>query len=122
METRMKLRIPLLVVASLLLTVSLASAETAVPAQPLDLGQIISTPATPGCNATANPTLGSVPTILPAAATCGTCSTTICAGKALHSFCKFQSGRTYTCEAVLGNTCGGGTLTFDCSCWTGPLP
>lgn len=119
----MKLRIPLLVVASLLLTVSLASAETAAQAtaQPLDLGQI-STPAAPGCNVAAKPIPGMEPTALPAAATCGTCSATICAGKALHSFCKFQSGRTYTCEAVLGNTCGGGTLTFDCSCWTGPLP
>jgi hypothetical protein len=119
----MKLRIPLLALASLLVTGLLVSADPApqTPDPAFTLEQL-STPASPDCKAAATPNQGLVPTALPAAPTCGSCSESICAGSALHSFCRFQGGRTYTCEAVLGNRCGGGTLTFECTCWYGPLP
>lgn len=52
---------------------------------------------------------------------CGPCSETVCQGSTVDSICAFKNGRFYTCEAVLGERCSG-TLTFNCSCWYGPLP
>jgi hypothetical protein len=52
------------------------------------------------------------------AASCGPCSVTVCQGRSIGNGC--GSGRT--CQNAYGNNCGTTPLTFECLCWSGPLP
>ncbi len=114
----MKLRSTFLALAAVLLISSLASAsQTSMPADPasVNLATIFSAPASPGC---AEATLPSFePTPIAKAVGCGTCSDTICQGKQFGAFCKYQGGKTYTCQPAYV-VCS----ARDCECWTGPLP
>jgi hypothetical protein len=117
----MKLRSTFLFLAfaSLLLMGSLASADQAsMPAGPASasLAAIFSAPASPGCAEAALPSFEPTPADK-AAVLCGTCSDTICQGKQFGAFCKFQNGKTYTCQPAYV-VCS----PRDCECWTGPLP
>ena len=113
----MKLRFTVLAVA-LLLIASLASAtQISTPADraSADLAAIFAAPAPPdGADA-------KLPSFEPApvdkAVLCGSCSDTICQGKSFGAFCKFQNGKTYTCQPAYV-ICS----ARDCECWTGPLP
>lgn len=124
----MKLRLTLLSLVLLVLMGFLATAamaETAAAPEvpsPLAVGSPL-TPAvsSPGCSEATLPIFAPAPTnrVL---TNCGTCSDTICQGQPLHAVCGFKNGATYRCQNVLGDTCGAGTGTWQCTCWTGPLP
>ena len=114
----MKLRFTFLAFASLLLIGSLASAAPiSRPAESAStsLAAIFSNPASTDCAS------AKLPSFEPASADkalgCGSCSETLCQGKQFGAFCKFQGGRTYTCQPAY-IICG----PRDCECWTGPLP
>jgi hypothetical protein len=50
---------------------------------------------------------------------CGSCSVTICKGAAYNTVC--QGGtQVKRCIAAYGNNCTDGT--WQCQCWSGPLP
>ena len=50
---------------------------------------------------------------------CGSCSVTVCRGVGYNSIC--QGGtQVKHCIAAYGNDCGDGT--WQCQCWSGPLP
>lgn len=51
------------------------------------------------------------------ATSCGPCSDTLCQGKQFGQFCKFQSGRAYSCRFAIA-VCAAN----DCQYWTGALP
>ena len=121
----MKARTTLLLFASLLLVASLASAGTPAPA---DLGAIFAQPAMSSlagasCSASlaAIPLPGTAPhPIALTGATCGTCSRSPCVGATIGEACVVGEQRG-TCQPPLGNNCSGG-ITFQCQCWSGPLP
>jgi hypothetical protein len=119
----MRSRSVLFLFALLLMTASLASA--AVPAG-------MSTPATGVASSpedsSCNPLLAQlgISALDPAssaqdaaALACGACSVTICRGAVYNSIC--QGGTNVKrCIAAYGNSCTDGT--FQCQCWSGPLP
>ncbi len=124
----MKLRLTVLSLVLLVLMGFLATAAMAETAAAPEVPSALAvgsplTPAvsSPGCAEATLPIFAPAPTdrIL---TNCGTCSDTICRGQPLHANCGFKNGQTYKCQAVLGNTCGAGTGTWQCTCWTGPLP
>ena len=124
----MKRTAPLLLLTFVVLLAGVpASAATAAAAATPEapaLGLVANmspAPASPGCAAPLSG-VGTAPVRPAAFNTCGTCSQTVCQGAVLHSSCGYKNGHWYECEPVLGNTCGGGGLTWDCSCWYGPLP
>jgi hypothetical protein len=114
----MKLRAPFLAFAFLLTGTLTNAAQIAAPADPASasLAAIFSSPDSSDCQDAKLPSLQPAPTDK-AAIGCGGCSDTICQGKAFHSFCKVEGGKTYTCEPALF-VCS----SRDCQCWTGPLP
>lgn len=115
----MKLRFTFLAFASLLLIASLASAaQTSMPADSASatLAAIFSAPASPDCANAKLPSFEPIPDDK-AALNCGSCSDAPCVGQPVGTFCKFQNGKTYTCQHAYV------ICTFrDCECWTGPLP
>jgi hypothetical protein len=75
----------------------------------------------PGCGQEQQlPFLAPAPT--QKSATCGSCSSSPCAGYPVGTVCKYTLGKTYTCQDVYGGTCGGSPITLICDCWYGPLP
>ena len=112
----MKSRSIVTLFALLLLTASLASAATSVG---------LSTPATgeassddPSCNPLLAK-LGIAPANNAATLICGSCSVVACRGAVYNSIC--QGGTVVKkCIAAYGNSCTDGT--FQCQCWSGPLP
>lgn len=124
----MKLRSTLLACACLLLLGSLASAGTTAQDDTLadfvNGDEVIMTPAetSPGCPAAELPFMAPAPSER-LGGPCGPCSVSLCQGKRVDQICAFSGGKYYTCEVPYGETCGGGgTITFNCSCWYGPLP
>jgi hypothetical protein len=121
----MKGRIVLLIVASLVLMASLASAATPAPA---DLAAVFAQPAmSPLAGASCSDHLAAIP--LPGAASrplsltgavCGTCSRSPCVGATYGESCVVGTTRG-TCLSPLGDNCPDG-ITFKCQCWSGPLP
>ncbi len=117
----MKARITLLIVAMLLLVASLAGAETPAPGT---LGQpAMSLLAESSCSTSlaAVPLPGAIPSPIPLAIHCGTCSLSPCSGASIGEICQVGLNRG-TCQNVYGNTCGGAPLSWQCQCWNGPLP
>ncbi|HKI03520.1 MAG TPA: hypothetical protein VKK31_16190 [Thermoanaerobaculia bacterium] len=119
----MRSRSVLFLFALLLLTASLASAATpagmSTPAT-----DVASSPENPSCNpllaklgiSALDPTSSAQDA---ATLACGPCSVTICRGAAYNSIC--QGGiAVKRCIAAYGNSCTDGT--FECQCWSGPLP
>ena len=122
----MKLRSTLLAFALLLMMGTLASAGTTAQAAaaPAAGDPAISIPVTSssaGCAAATLPFLNPAP-IPMAGAPCGSCSEAICQGKTTGTYCGVRNGQYARCQAVYGDTCGGDTLTWNCSCWAGPIP
>lgn len=108
--------------ALLLLTASLASAVPLVGLSTPATGEAPS-PEDPSCD----PLLAELGISLNPAASagnaaalaCGACSVTVCRGAAYNSIC--QGGIAIKrCIAAYGNSCTDGT--FQCQCWSGPLP
>src|SRR3979411_1415165 len=97
----MKLRSTLLAVAALLLIGTLASAGTTEAAA--DLSFLTSAQTSPGCSASELPSFAPAPS--PRTFPCGTCSETVCVGKAIGAVCGASGGRIYKCQAVYGNLC-----------------
>lgn len=114
----MRSRSILFLFAFLLLTASLASAAT--PAG-------LSTPATGPEDASCNPLLAKLGISLDPTSSaqdadtlvCGACSVLVCRGAVYNSICH---GGTVVkkCIAAYGNSCTDGT--WQCQCWSGPLP
>jgi len=119
----MKLGSTLLAVAALLLTGTLASAGTTDQAgttgASADLSFLTSAQISPGCPASELPAFDPAPA--PKTFPCGTCSQSICAGKALGTVCGGSGGRIYKCQAVYGTLCSQESA-WECLCWSGPLP
>jgi hypothetical protein len=117
----MKLRSTLLAFALLLMMGPLASAGA--PGATAAGDPALMTPAaeSPGCAAATLPFLNPSPTPM-AGAPCGLCSEAVCQGGTTGTYCGVRNGQYARCQAVYGDTCGGGTLTWNCSCWAGPLP
>jgi hypothetical protein len=74
----------------------------------------------PGCSADVLPAFDQASSDK-ALASCGTCSETLCQGQAFNNICKIQGGKTFRCLST-GPSCGQGTGTRECICWSGPLP
>jgi len=116
----MKIRSAFLLLASLLLIGSLASAGqifTLAGPESVDLAAILSAPMSPDCAKAKLPSSESTLMEDKTTVSCGSCSDTPCVGQPLGTFCKYQNGQTYTCQRAFA------VCTFrDCECWTGPLP
>jgi hypothetical protein len=119
----------ILFLAAVLLTASLASAAgTADPAATsAPAMSVASTPAPSSENAACNPLLAKLGISLDPAASaqnagptiCGACSVPVCRGVAYNSICAGGSV-VKRCIAAYGNSCTDDT--FQCQCWSGPLP
>ncbi len=124
----MRTRFALLLAAILLLTVAAAGAAQTVPA---------GAPASPeafiaslGCDAAPAAANLSAAPVAPArdaaparmslvVVTCGSCSANPCKGAVYNSSCS-SGTRIAKCLSPLGTNCSDGT--FQCQCWSGPLP
>jgi hypothetical protein len=125
-EMGMKARTTLLVLACMLLVASVAGAATPATA---DIAAAMAHPAmslldgASACSTSlaATPLPGALPApIKMTGATCGTCSRNPCIGATIGEVCVVGETRG-TCQPPLGNNCSGG-ITFQCQCWSGPLP
>ena len=121
----MRSRSSLLLTAALLLMAAAASATTlpggteATPLPAVPAPAASSAAAQPGCNASL---FGSdLPRLTPMTQTCGSCSQPICKGVVYNSGC-YQNGQFGACLSPLGNNCTGTPFTWQCQCWSGPLP
>jgi hypothetical protein len=111
----MKRRSFFLAFALLLLISPLASAgQTSTPSDPL--AAIFSAPASPSGTDAKLPSFEPAPTDQ-TGVLCGSCSDTLCQGQQTGNFCKYQNGKTYTCQ-IAYYVCA----PKDCQCWNGPLP
>ncbi|HVR08685.1 MAG TPA: hypothetical protein VMW75_11620 [Thermoanaerobaculia bacterium] len=78
-------------------------------------------------NCGANLTTSSKADVVPAAKllsnfdTCGSCSQNPCKGAVLQTGCNKPGGGLGQCLPPLGNNCSDG-VTWQCQCWSGPLP
>jgi hypothetical protein len=117
-------------VAGLLLAFGVAAAATTPAAETSPAPAPAMTPVeSPGaaCAASLSTPLdlpGFAPTPLTVTLTCGTtCSQNPCKGAVYNSTCVVSGihGFVGKCLSPLGNNCSDG-VTFQCQCWTGPLP
>jgi len=119
----MKIRATSLGLGVLLLMGTLASAGTADQAgktnAALDLPFLSSEQKSPECPAAELPSFAPAPSqkTFP----CGTCSQSVCVGKAIGTVCGASGTRIYKCQAVYGNLCSEESA-WECLCWNGPLP
>jgi len=117
----MRSRSILFLFALLLLTASLANAAEIVGMMTPADTEGASAPANPSCNPLlAKLGISLAPASQDKATTiCGSCSVTACRGAAYNSIC--QGGTVVKhCIAAYGNSCTDGT--WQCQCWSGPLP
>jgi hypothetical protein len=115
----MKHRFLFLAFALLILVSPLASADqTSTPSDPAsaNLAAIFSAPTSPSGMDAKLPSFEPAPTNK-AGILCGSCSDTVCQGQQVGNFCKYQNGKTYTCQ-IAYYVCA----PKDCQCWNGPLP
>lgn len=110
-----------LMLAATLLTASLAGAAP-LPAQNASVVLPASITGVSACPSKTADT--QLPVLNPAAqqtATeiCGACSVSICRGVGYNSFCQGGTQPKH-CIAAYGNNCTDGT--WQCQCWSGPLP
>ncbi|HEX3530444.1 MAG TPA: hypothetical protein VH988_25565 [Thermoanaerobaculia bacterium] len=110
--------------AMLALTLLIASLVSAAPLQAAEASVILPASIT-GPSACPPPSANDkLPLLNPAAQqastiNCGSCSVTVCQGAAYNSIC--QGGTQIKhCIAAYGNNCNDGT--WQCQCWSGPLP
>jgi hypothetical protein len=112
----MRSRSTLFVFALLLLSTSLVSAAPAATSS-------TSSPASVACNpAFAELGIPVEPLASAQFATmqiCGACSVTVCRGVTYNSICQGGTNVKH-CIAAYGNSCTDGT--WQCQCWSGPLP
>jgi hypothetical protein len=119
----MKIRGTLLALGSLLLMGTLASAGTAdqarAPEAAADLSFLTTAQTSPDCSAAKLPSFDPAP--VQKTFPCGTCSQSVCVGKAIGAVCGASGTRIYKCQAVYGNLCSQESA-WECLCWNGPLP
>lgn len=80
--------------------------------------------ATPATGATAAKAPGLIPAFSPRdgdLSTCGSCSANGCAGAFYNNFCFMPGGGYGNCLSPTDSTCSDG-VTWQCQCWSGPLP
>jgi hypothetical protein len=111
----MKLRLAtLLMLVSLLMMGSLASAANEVTAPAAQMTSMTPASQPPGCAADL---LAQLPALTPEpsekAATCGSCSVPVCQGQSTGNVCGYSSGKTYTCQILFGRCPAGG---WECGC------
>lgn len=111
----MKLRLTtLLMLVSLLMIGSLASAANEVAAPAAQMTSMTPANQPPGCAADF---LAQLPALTPKpsekAATCGSCSVPVCQGQSTGNVCGYSSGKIYTCQVVLARCPAGG---WECGC------
>jgi hypothetical protein len=116
----MKLRpTTLLMLASLLMMGSLASAANEVVAPAAQMTSMTPADQSPGC---ATDFLAKLSALTPEpsekAATCGSCSDPVCQGQSTGNVCAYSSGTIYTCQVVFGRCPAGG---WECGC-VRPIP
>jgi hypothetical protein len=123
----MKLRPTLLALASLVMMASLTSAsppaQSSTPADPVGEQVAFMSPEqeSSGCMAAQLASFDPKPTEQASSIPCGACSSSSCQGRPRGSICGYQGGQYYYCQPWLGELCPG-TVTWECSCGTGPYP
>jgi len=124
----MKLRSMLLVLVALLLVAGVAGAAPAPDASPVAAPAVSAAASSsmdaPACGSSTSTLDAAIFSPAPSARafnnSCGSCSSSPCAGAANNAVCGFRGGLFGHCLSPLGDQCTSGG--WACQCWYGPLP